>query len=133
MWSHVVAVACSLRSAIHCFFWTIRCRVVILGLDSSGKTTLLYKLQRNEVVETEPTVGLNIETLWHKNMEITAVDFGGTAYLRPTWRVYLRDTHAVIFGVDATDRERLAKAARELQQLLQHEHLQDIPVLVLAN
>ncbi|TYZ63670.1 hypothetical protein PybrP1_005923, partial [[Pythium] brassicae (nom. inval.)] len=64
MWSCLSAIAGALRSA----------------------STLLYKLQRDKVVETELTVGFNIETLWHYNMEIMAVDFGGTAYLRPTWR-----------------------------------------------
>ncbi|TYZ63353.1 hypothetical protein PybrP1_002268, partial [[Pythium] brassicae (nom. inval.)] len=46
-------------------------RLSAIGLDSRGKSTLLYKLQRDKVVETEPTVGFNIETLWHYNMEIT--------------------------------------------------------------
>jgi ADP-ribosylation factor-like protein 1 len=32
-------------------------RVLILGLDGAGKTTILYRLQIGEVVTTIPTIG----------------------------------------------------------------------------
>ena len=38
-------------------------RVLILGLDNAGKTTILYKLQMGEVVTTVPTIGFNVETV----------------------------------------------------------------------
>ena len=37
-------------------------RLLMLGLDAAGKTTILYKMKLNEVVNTIPTIGFNVET-----------------------------------------------------------------------
>ena len=52
-------------------------RVLILGLDAAGKTTILYKMTRNETVNTIPTIGFNVETLQYKNLEFNCWDVGG--------------------------------------------------------
>jgi hypothetical protein len=38
-------------------------RCLMLGLDSTGKTTVLYKLKLGEHVRTIPTIGFNVETI----------------------------------------------------------------------
>ena len=38
-------------------------RLLMLGLDAAGKTTILYKMKLNETVNTIPTIGFNVETL----------------------------------------------------------------------
>ena len=47
-------------------------RILILGLDNAGKTTILYRLQNegDEVVQTIPTIGFNVETLQYKNIKV---------------------------------------------------------------
>lgn len=43
-------------------------KIVIVGLNNAGKTTLLYKLALGNVIVTEPTVGSNVETLSHRGL-----------------------------------------------------------------
>jgi hypothetical protein len=63
-------------------------RVLILGLDNAGKTTILYKLQMGEVVTTVPTIGFNVETVQYKNLRFQVWDLGGQTSIRPYWRCY---------------------------------------------
>lgn len=48
-------------------------RILILGLDNAGKTTILYRLQNesDEAVQTIPTIGFNVETLQYKNIKVS--------------------------------------------------------------
>ena len=108
-------------------------RILILGLDGAGKTTILYRLQIGEVVTTKPTIGFNVETLSYKNLKLNVWDLGGQTSIRPYWRCYYADTAAVIFVVDSTDKDRMSTASKELHLMLQEEELQDAALLVFAN
>eukprot|EP01062_Namystynia_karyoxenos_P024478 TRINITY_DN1954_c0_g1_i1.p2 TRINITY_DN1954_c0_g1~~TRINITY_DN1954_c0_g1_i1.p2 ORF type:complete len:226 (+),score=96.87 TRINITY_DN1954_c0_g1_i1:80-679(+) len=108
-------------------------RLLMVGLDAAGKTTILYKLKLNEVVTTLPTIGFNIETVEHRHLRMTVWDIGGQDKLRPLWRFYMRDCDGVIFVVDSNDRDRVGQAREELQRLLATEELRDACLLVLAN
>lgn len=108
-------------------------RILILGLDGAGKTTILYKLQLGEVIKTKPTIGFNVETLQYKNIAINMWDLGGQTSIRPYWRCYYANTAAVIFVVDSTDKDRLETARQELHTMLNEEELQDSALLVFAN
>ena len=81
-------------------------RVLILGLDNAGKTTILYKLQMGEVVTTVPTIGFNVETVQYKNLRFQVWDLGGQTSIRPYWRCYYQNTNAVIYVVDSADQVR---------------------------
>jgi GTPase SAR1 family protein len=48
--------------------WKTEVRVLVLGLDNAGKTTILYQLKMGEVVSTIPTIGFNVETVTYKNL-----------------------------------------------------------------
>jgi len=62
-------------------------QVVLMGLDSSGKSTLLSRLQTGLVMDTSPTVGFNVGTLdLDKNTALTVWDVGGQSKMRPNWR-----------------------------------------------
>src|SRR3569833_64894 len=63
-------------------------RILMVGLDAAGKTTILYKLKLGEVVTTIPTIGFNVETVEYKNLKFTMWDVGGQDKLRPLWRHY---------------------------------------------
>ena len=109
-------------------------RVLLLGLDAAGKTTILYRLQLGEVVTTMPTIGFNVETVAYKSLEFTMWDVGGQDKLRPLWRHYFSNTDALIFVVDSNDRDRVDKARDELHRMLHEEDLlADAHVLVFAN
>lgn len=110
-------------------------KVLILGLDNAGKTTLLYKMQLGEVVDTAPTIGFNVETVDFKGVSLKAWDVGGQQKIRKLWRHYYADTAGLVFVVDSADcgEERLADAREELHGMLGEDGLRDAKVLVFAN
>eukprot|EP01125_Pyxidicula_operculata_P008342 TRINITY_DN2809_c0_g1_i3.p2 TRINITY_DN2809_c0_g1~~TRINITY_DN2809_c0_g1_i3.p2 ORF type:complete len:180 (-),score=28.56 TRINITY_DN2809_c0_g1_i3:639-1178(-) len=108
-------------------------RILMVGLDAAGKTTVLYKLKLGEIVTTIPTIGFNVETVQHKNINFTVWDVGGQDKIRPLWRHYYQNTQGLIYVVDSNDRARIDEAALELQKVLSDDDLRDAVVLVLAN
>jgi ADP-ribosylation factor protein 1 len=108
-------------------------RILMVGLDAAGKTTILYKLKLGEIVTTIPTIGFNVETVEYKNISFTVWDVGGQDKIRPLWRHYFQNTHGLIFVVDSNDRERITEAKEELGRMLSEDELRDAVVLVFAN
>lgn len=109
-------------------------RVVMLGLDFAGKSTLLYKLKSGQAVETCPTVGFNVESLQTPcGVSFTLWDVGGQDSLRASWPNYLEDINTLIFVLDSADMARLAEAMAALEEALSHPSMAGIPVLLLAN
>ncbi|KAE9536422.1 hypothetical protein AGLY_007211 [Aphis glycines] len=108
-------------------------RILMVGLDAAGKTTILYKLKLGEIITTIPTIGFNVETVEYKNIAFTVWDVGGQDKIRPLWRHYFQNTQGLIFVVDSNDRERVAEAERELHNMLQEDDLRDAVLLVFAN
>nr|ACA09647.1 putative ADP-ribosylation factor-like protein 1 [Starmerella bombicola] len=108
-------------------------RVLILGLDGAGKTTILYRLHLGEVISTVPTIGFNVETLKYKNLQFNVWDLGGQTTIRPYWRCYYQGTQAVVFVVDSTDKDRMETSAAELKMMLDEDELADSALLVFAN
>lgn len=108
-------------------------RILILGLDGAGKTTILYKMSIGEVVDTVPTIGFNVETVTYKNIKFNVWDLGGQSSIRPYWRCYYADTAAVIYVVDSADTDRISIAKEALIDMLSEEELQSANLLVFAN
>eukprot|EP00004_Rigifila_ramosa_P008943 TRINITY_DN2040_c0_g1_i1.p2 TRINITY_DN2040_c0_g1~~TRINITY_DN2040_c0_g1_i1.p2 ORF type:complete len:185 (+),score=47.32 TRINITY_DN2040_c0_g1_i1:149-703(+) len=108
-------------------------RILMVGLDAAGKTTILYHLKLGEVVETMPTIGFNVETIKYRSLTCTVWDVGGQHKIRPLWRHYFTGSQGVIYVVDSADRDRLGEARDELAGMLGDEELRGVPVLVLAN
>ncbi|XP_014321084.1 ADP-ribosylation factor 1 [Myotis lucifugus] len=108
-------------------------RILMVGLDAAGKTTILYKLKLGEIVTTIPTIGFNVETVEYKNISFTVWDVGGQDKIRPLWRHYFQNTQGLIFVVDSNDRERVNEAREELMRMLAEDELRDAVLLVFAN
>ncbi|NXO20569.1 ARL11 protein, partial [Cisticola juncidis] len=109
-------------------------RVIMLGLDFAGKSTLLYKLKSGQAVETCPTVGFNVEALQTPcGVSFTLWDVGGQDSLRASWPHYLEDISTLIFVLDSADTARLAEAKAALEEALSHPGMAGVPVLLLAN
>lgn len=108
-------------------------RILMVGLDAAGKTTILYKLKLGEVVTTIPTIGFNVETVEYKNVSFTVWDVGGQDKIRPLWRHYFQNTQGLIFVVDSNDRDRVTEARDELHRMLNEDELRDATLLVFAN
>lgn len=108
-------------------------RILMVGLDAAGKTTILYKLKLGEIVTTIPTIGFNVETVEYKNISFTVWDVGGQDKIRPLWRHYYQNTQGVIFVVDSNDRDRVGEARDELHRMLNEDELREAMLLVFAN
>jgi small GTP-binding protein len=108
-------------------------RMLMVGLDAAGKTTILYQLKMGETVKTIPTIGFNVETLDFRGLTFTVWDVGGQDKIRVLWKHYYQNTDGLIFVVDSNDRDRVEDAAEELKKMLAEEELKDCIVLIMAN
>ncbi|RWS26158.1 ADP-ribosylation factor 1-like isoform X3 [Leptotrombidium deliense] len=123
----------TISSLFQKLFGNKQVRILMVGLDAAGKTTILYKLKLGEIVTTIPTIGFNVETVEYKNISFTVWDVGGQDKIRPLWRHYFQNTHGLIFVVDSNDRERIGEAREELTRMLAEDELRDAVLLIFAN
>ena len=110
-------------------------RILMLGLDVAGKTTILHKLgkEEKEKVKILPTIGFYVESLDYKDWNFITLDLGGADKMRLLFRHYYQNTEGIIYVVDSNDRDRIEDAADELKKLLAEEELKECCVLVMAN
>jgi len=108
-------------------------RVLFLGLDNAGKTTILKNISGEDVLSVSPTLGFNIKTLVFDQYTLNIWDVGGQKTLRPYWRNYFESTDAVVWVVDSVDRLRIPDCKEELHNLLQEDRLAGASLLVFAN
>ena len=114
-------------------FQSRKAQILILGLDASGKTTILNRLKHNDNSVTVPTIGFETETFEKGNLTFCAFDIGGQTKIRKMWHHYYPNTDAIVFIVDSSDKTRFDEARDELMSLDAHPLLQSIPFLVFAN
>ena len=110
-------------------------RILMVGLDAAGKTTILYKLKLGDSLGnvTTPAIGFNVETVQYNQINVASWDVGGEDKIRPLWRHYYQNTQSIIFVIDSNDRERIQEANEELQKMLREDELKDAALLVFAN
>ncbi|KAG9103031.1 ADP-ribosylation factor-like protein 2 [Ceratobasidium sp. 370] len=108
-------------------------RILFLGLDNAGKTTILKRLKGQDVMSTSPTLGFEISTLTHGKYLLNIWDVGGQRTLRPYWRNYFEQTDVLVWVVDSGDRLRMNDCREELHALLQEQRLAGASLLVFAN
>ena len=106
---------------------------LMFGLDDAGKSSIAFKLQLGEVVQSTPTEGFTVETLEYRNVKITVWDVGGDMKIRPFFRHFYKDFTHLILVVDSSDRERIRESKIELNKMLEEEELQGLPLLVFAS
>ncbi|CAM9292366.1 unnamed protein product [Ectocarpus sp. 6 AP-2014] len=114
-------------------FYTRQLEVVLVGLENSGKTTLMNVLASGHPVDTVPTIGLNVKMIKRGGVQMKCWDIGGQAQYRGEWGRYTRGCDVIVYVVDAHAEEKAALARRELHRLLEDEELASTPLLVLAN
>lgn len=113
--------------------------VLVVGLDNSGKTTIIEKLKRvgkqgtAVPIETAPTVGFNVDQFSRGGLNFTVFDMSGAGRYRNLWEQYYKDCNAIIYVVDTADKLRMCVAKDELDVMLKHKELKKVPILFLAN
>ncbi|XP_037091774.1 ADP-ribosylation factor-like protein 2 [Pollicipes pollicipes] len=108
-------------------------RILMLGLDNAGKTTIMKRFNGEDITTISPTLGFNIQTLEHKGFKLNIWDVGGQKSLRSYWRNYFECTDGLIWVVDSADKRRMADCKKELHSLLLEERLAGATLLVFAN
>jgi len=111
-------------------------KIVLIGLDNAGKTTITYKLKENAVVTTIPTIGFNVAEIKIGSLTLIMWDLGGQERLRNLWSHYLEGANGIIFVIDSADVSRLTSsrgAKEELDNVLSDVKTKGLPLLVLAN
>lgn len=121
----------TISSILNRLFNKKQVRILMIGLDAAGKTTILYKLKLGEIVTTVPTI--NVESVEYKNICMTVWDIGGQDKIRSLWKHYYHDTDGIIFVVDSSDRERIDEARIELEKIVELNELRDAVLLIFAN
>ena len=108
-------------------------RLLMLGLDNSGKTTALKKLAGEDITTITPTQGFNIKSVQQQGFKLNVWDIGGQKAIRQYWNNYFESTDCLLYVIDSADKARLIETGDELSDLLDQEGLAGVPVLVLAN
>merc|ERR1711998_536035 len=130
---HTATMGMTISSLLGKLFSKKDCRILMVGLDAAGKTTILDKLKLGEVVTPIPTIGFNVEEVTYKNISFHVWDVGGQDKIRPLWRHYYQNTQGLIFVVDSNDRDRVDDAREELTKMLNEDEMKDAVLLVFAN
>ncbi|XP_037656704.1 LOW QUALITY PROTEIN: ADP-ribosylation factor-like protein 8B [Choloepus didactylus] len=115
-------------------FWKEEMELTLVGLQYSGKTTFVNVIASGQFSEDMiPTVGFNMRKVTKGNVTIKIWDIGGQPRFRSMWERYCRGVNAIVYMIDAADREKIEASRNELHNLLDKPQLQGIPVLVLGN
>eukprot|EP00121_Abeoforma_whisleri_P009739 Awhi_evm1s8963 len=117
------------------FFHRAPFTVLMLGLDSVGKTTILYRWKMGDVLFALPSIGFNVEEIQSGNVTFSIWDICGPQKIKKTWHLYYNHLHVegLIYVVDSNDEERMQKSKRALMRVLSDDSVGNIPVLILAN
>ncbi|XP_063676897.1 ADP-ribosylation factor-like protein 3 [Bolinopsis microptera] len=108
-------------------------RILLLGLDNAGKTTILKALADEDITHIMPTQGFNIKSVATTGFKLNVWDIGGQKKIRPYWKNYFENTDVLIYVIDSSDKKRFDETGEELLELLEEEKLSKVPVLIYAN
>lgn len=108
-------------------------RLLMVGLDNAGKTTIVKRINGEDISTVSPTLGFNIKTMEYNGYRLNVWDVGGQKTIRSYWRNYYESTDGLIWVVDSADVHRMRDCAQELSELLLEDKLAGASLLIFAN
>ena len=108
-------------------------KIILLGMQNAGKTTILYRLSLGQLVKTTPTIGSNVEELVYENVKFQAWDLGGQESNRSLWDVYYMNTDGIIYVIDSQDENNYEESKLQFHKLLKDTALKNATILIYAN
>ena len=108
-------------------------KIIILGIQNAGKTTILYQLSLGQLVKTTPTIGSNVEELIYENVKFQAWDLGGQESTRSVWDVYYMNTDGVIYVIDSQDENNYEESKNQFHKIIKNSALKNATILIYAN
>ncbi len=107
--------------------------LLFLGIDDSGKTTLLHLLKTNKLIQPDPSMHPSVEEMTLGRIKFTTYDLGGHVQVRKVWKEYMPIVDGIVFMIDSNMRARFNEVKAELDALLDDEYIQHCPIVVLGN
>lgn len=109
-------------------------RLLVLGLDNSGKSSIVCGLMGNsDMNDIAPTLGFQIYTLAYMSYSLQLWDVGGQSSIRSYWKNYYEQTDGIVWVIDTADRRRIDDTRMELHKLMKEEKLAGASLLIFAN
>ena len=108
-------------------------KILVLGLDNAGKTTILKSITGESLKNIQPTKGFTVKIFEKENIKFTFWDIGGQKSIRNIWENYFENNDALIYVIDSSDVYRIEESGKELRNLLEENLLCGIPLLIFAN
>jgi len=108
-------------------------KILLLGMQNAGKTTILYRLSLGQLVKTTPTIGSNVEELIYENVKFQAWDLGGQESTRSVWDVYYMNTDGVIYVIDSQDENNYEESKNQFHKIIKNSALKNATILIYAN
>jgi len=119
----------SISYSIGSWFRKPRAKILMCGLDASGKTSIIYNLVHGKMLISSITIGVNVDSVSFGNFTLDIWDIGKSQI----YQHYYESTRGLVFVVDSVDPDRFNEAKESLKELLQVSQLQNTIILVLAN
>ncbi|KIL85941.1 hypothetical protein FAVG1_10910 [Fusarium avenaceum] len=107
--------------------------VGLVGIQSAGKTAIVYRLSGNNATVTPSTDTVTSTQVHQASQDFDLLDYTSDPRVRPAWRSFMTRVHAVVFVIDSADRDTLPEAKTELSYLLKEIMLDHQPFLIFAN
>ena len=108
-------------------------KILLVGLDNTGKTTILHQLNIGKIITIMPTIGFVIEELNYKGLNFISWDLCGADRIREGWKKYYKNINVLIFVIDSNDKDRFDDSVDELEFMLKQEELKNCAILIIAN
>ncbi|KAG7560574.1 Small GTPase superfamily ARF/SAR type [Arabidopsis thaliana x Arabidopsis arenosa] len=121
------------------FYQEIEPRIVLFGLDATGKSSIMHKLKTGQVLTINmPTIGFDVESIKYKDSTLSFWEMGGQQRYKlfPLWKHFIQEIAGLVFVVDSTDRDRIEEAKDFLNMVIdeiQGSVPDNVAVLVYGN